>query len=83
VSFPNVLFVGMEPAVKPAAEHTRSGVVGVLATPATFQGELYTSVVERFGSGSGCWRTPAWVSWLKLRMAQWNPEATHRILSKL
>jgi len=50
-SFPEVPFVGMEPAVKPAAEHTRSGVVGVLATPATFQGELYASVVERFGQG--------------------------------
>lgn len=46
--FPEVPFVGMEPAVKPAAEITRSGVVGVLATPATFQGELYASVVERF-----------------------------------
>jgi len=50
-TFPDVPFVGMEPAVKPAAEHTRSGVVGVLATPATFQGELYASVVERFGRG--------------------------------
>lgn len=49
--FPDVPFVGMEPAVKPATEHTRSGVVGVLATPATFQGELYASVVERFGQG--------------------------------
>jgi glutamate racemase len=38
----------MEPAVKPAAEHTRTGMVGVLATPATFQGALYASVVERF-----------------------------------
>ena len=50
-AFPDVPFVGMEPAVKPAAEHTHSGVVGVLATPATFQGELYASVVERFGKG--------------------------------
>jgi glutamate racemase len=49
--FPDVSFVGMEPAVKPAAEHTRSGLVGVLATPATFQGELYASVVERFANG--------------------------------
>ena len=49
--FPEMSFVGMEPAVKPAAEHTHSGVVGVLATPATFQGELYASVVERFGKG--------------------------------
>lgn len=46
--FPDVPFVGMEPAVKPATEQTRSGVVGVLATEATFQGELYASVIERF-----------------------------------
>ncbi len=49
--FPAVLFVGMEPAVKPAAEATKTGRVGVLATPATFQGALYASVVERFAAG--------------------------------
>jgi glutamate racemase len=49
--FPQTAFVGMEPAVKPAAEQTRSGVVGVLATPATFQGALYASVIERFANG--------------------------------
>jgi len=47
-SFPEVAFVGMEPAVKPAAETTHTGKVGVLATPTTFAGELYASVVERF-----------------------------------
>ena len=50
-TFPQTPFVGMEPAVKPAAEYTQSGVVGVLATPATFQGELYASVIERFAQG--------------------------------
>lgn len=49
--FADIPFVGMEPAVKPAAETTHSGVVGVLATPATFQGALYASVVERFANG--------------------------------
>ncbi len=49
--YPDVPFVGMEPAVKPAAADTRSGVVGVLATPATFQGDLYASTVERFARG--------------------------------
>jgi len=49
--FPDTPFVGMEPAVKPAAEQTRSGVVGVLATYATFHGEVYNSVVERFAKG--------------------------------
>lgn len=46
--FPEVFFIGMEPAIKPAVEITHTGRVGVLATPATFQGELYNSVVERF-----------------------------------
>ncbi|MBT3321555.1 MAG: glutamate racemase [Anaerolineae bacterium] len=48
--FPEVIFVGMEPALKPATEHSRSGVVGVLATPATFQGRLYASLLDRFAS---------------------------------
>jgi glutamate racemase len=46
--YPHMSFVGMEPAVKPAVEQTHTRVVGVLATPATFQGALYASVVERF-----------------------------------
>lgn len=49
--FPEVRFVGMEPAVKPAAEQSRTRAVGVLATPATFQGALFASVVERFARG--------------------------------
>lgn len=51
-TFPDLPFVGMEPAVKPAAEGSRTHRVGVLATPATFQGALYASVVERFASGT-------------------------------
>ena len=50
-TFPGIRFVGMEPAVKPAAEQTRTRAVGVLATPATFQGALFASVVERFAQG--------------------------------
>jgi glutamate racemase len=46
--FPAVSFVGMEPAVKPAAERSRSGHVGVIATSATFQGELFASLLDRF-----------------------------------
>ncbi len=49
-TFPDVPFVGMEPAVKPAAERTRTGVIGVIATPATFQGSLFRRLVERFAA---------------------------------
>ena len=39
--YPQVPFVGMEPAVKPAALGTRSGVVGVLATAGTLKASKY------------------------------------------
>ena len=48
---PTIAFVGMEPAVKPAAGATRRGTIGVLATEATFQGELFSSVVDRHARG--------------------------------
>lgn len=50
-AFPEMLFVGMEPAVKPAAERSQSRTIGVIATAATFQGELFASVVDRFAQG--------------------------------
>ena len=40
----------MEPAVKPATQKTHTGIVGVLATPATFQGKLYHTLVEKFAN---------------------------------
>jgi len=52
-TFPDVPFVGMEPAVKPAVERTRTGVVGVIATQATFQGELFASLLERYAGDVG------------------------------
>jgi glutamate racemase len=51
VGFPDVGFVGMEPAVKPAAVTTRTGVVAVLATPATFQADVLDGLVDRFADG--------------------------------
>ncbi|MFM7314834.1 MAG: glutamate racemase [Cyanobium sp.] len=45
--FPGLLILGLEPAVKPAIALTRTGVVGVMATPATFQGRLYQATVGR------------------------------------
>ncbi len=59
-SYP-IPFVGMEPAVKPAALGTRSGVIGVLATAGTLRGSKYlknrglfeddVKIAERAGEG--------------------------------
>lgn len=40
-------FVGMEPAIKPAAIHTRSGVIGVLATRGTFAAAHFQRTRDR------------------------------------
>lgn len=45
--WPDVPFVGMEPAVKPAALGSKSGIVGVLATRGTFNGRLYRETSSR------------------------------------
>ena len=49
--FPTVPIVGMEPAVKPAAQQTKSGLVGVLATAVTFDSPRYAELMSRFGQG--------------------------------
>lgn len=48
--FPEISFVGMEPAIKPAALKTRSGVVGVLATQGTFKGRLFHETCAKHAS---------------------------------
>lgn len=40
--------IGIEPAVKPAAASTKTGVIGVLATRGTVQSERYRSLLTRF-----------------------------------
>lgn len=39
--YPNLIIVGTEPGLRPAISHSRSKQVGVLATPATLNGEKY------------------------------------------
>lgn len=42
----HICFIGMEPAVKPAALGTRTGIVGVLATAGTLKGSKYLKTKE-------------------------------------
>jgi glutamate racemase len=78
--FPDVQFVGMEPAVKPAAEQTSTGKVGVLATPATFQGALYASVVERFANGVELFQNTCSGLVQEIEQGNLNGTETRRIL---
>ncbi len=48
--YPHWPIVGMEPAVKPAAAATQSGVVGVLATTGTLQSAKFAALLDRFAA---------------------------------
>ncbi len=45
----NVPIIGMEPAVKPAAAATKTGVVGVLATVGTLKSAQFAALLESYG----------------------------------
>ena len=47
-----VPFIGVEPAVKPAAAASRSRIIGVLATTATLESARYAALVDRFAQGT-------------------------------
>ncbi|MEW7006716.1 glutamate racemase [Lentilitoribacter sp. EG35] len=48
--FPEVKFVGTVPAIKPAAERTKSGVISVLATPGTVKRAYTRDLIQSFAS---------------------------------
>jgi len=56
--FPEIPFVGMEPAVKPAAAVTKTGKVGVLATTGTFESQRYVELMRRWGHGVQVLQSP-------------------------
>ena len=49
-AFPDTPFVGTVPAIKPAAERTRSGLVSVLATPGTVKRQYTRDLIGEWAS---------------------------------
>lgn len=56
--WPDVPFVGMEPAVKPAAEATKNGKVGVMATLSTIRSERYAELMRRYAASVEVFENP-------------------------
>lgn len=45
-----VPFIGMEPAIKPASQNTKTKSIGVLATAGTFKGRLYIETSRKYAT---------------------------------
>jgi len=51
--FPDLIIVGVEPGLKPAAAATRSGTVGVIATERTLSGAKFLQLRDQIGAATG------------------------------
>ncbi len=78
--FPELPIVGMEPAVKPASTLSHTKAVGVLATPATFQGELYQSLVHKYGENLEIYQDTCSGLVEQIEAGNLNGKTTHNIL---
>ncbi|MBN1524752.1 MAG: glutamate racemase [Spirochaetales bacterium] len=55
----SIPFVGVVPAVKPAAQLTRNNRIGVLATPQTIKNDYLTALINDFANSCEVFRIPA------------------------
>ena len=80
---PDVAFVGMEPAIKPAALHSKSKVVGVMATTGTLQGRMFALAVERFAAGVTLVNQPCAGLVERIEAGELDTPATEALLREL
>ncbi|MCC6602622.1 MAG: glutamate racemase [Anaerolineae bacterium] len=77
-----VPFVGMEPAVKPAAGQTQSGKVGILATGGTFASERYARLTAKYAQGVSVWEDPCVGLVPEIEAGRLDSAAVHHILQR-
>lgn len=80
--YPDWPIVGMEPAVKPAAAATRSGVVGVLATTGTLQSAKFAALLDRFANDVKVVTQPCPGLVELIETGQLQSEALHALLRR-
>jgi glutamate racemase len=80
--YPDLPIVGMEPAVKPAALATRSGVVGVLATSGTLKSAKFAALLDRFAADVRVVTQPCPGLVELIEAGELQSEATRALLSR-
>lgn len=82
-AFPNVPFVGMEPAVKPAATQTQSGKIGVLATQTTLNSPRYQGLMDRFARHVAVFKDPCIGLVPLIEQGHWEGKPTEDLLRSI
>ena len=58
-AFPDLIVIGIEPALKLAADKFPGGKLGVMATPMTLREEKFARLMDRFADSSTIYKIPA------------------------
>jgi glutamate racemase len=77
---PDLTLIGMEPAIKPAVEMSRSGTVVVLATPTTLEGALFQETLQRVARDARVLRQPCPGLVEQIERGETNSPATREML---
>nr|NJM03874.1 glutamate racemase [Desulfobacula sp.] len=75
-------FIGMEPALKPAALQTRTKKIGVLATENTFNGRLFKQTFEKHAGGLDVFIQPGYGLVELVEQGEQNSEKARQLLER-
>ena len=78
----SIPIIGIEPAVKPAAAQTRTGVIGVIATRRTTESARYLSLLRRFAGNVKVVTVAAPGLMECVERGDFNSETTRKLLLK-
>ena len=82
-TWPGFPFVGMEPAVKPAAKATRTGVIGVLATEGTFKSQRYAGLMDQYAAGIRVFEDPCLGLVPLIESGKWEAPETEALITSI
>lgn len=77
-----VPFIGMEPALKPAALNTKNKKIGILATENTFNGRLFKQTFEKHGNGLDVFVQPGYGLVELVEKGEQNSEKAQSLLEE-
>ena len=78
----SIPIIAMEPAVKPAVNTTKSGIVGILATSNTLKSETFFRLLQRFVGSAEIINQPCPGLVEKVEKAELNTRETRELLEK-
>ena len=82
-TYPDIPVIAMEPAVKPAIEHSKTSTIGVLATLGTLKSDRYSHLKDKFGQGIQILENPCLGLVDNIEAGKWNDPETILLLETI